>query len=509
MWPAVDQFLKRFGRWRRMGRDASIGQRLETILAETHYLDWLAAHTTNPQRAAQCLANVCRLLTLARQFDPFQRQGVARFLKFVEAQRAVPGREPMAAGGGAVQLLSIHRSKGLEYPVVVVPDLGKRFNFDDFKADILLHERFGLCPRIKPPHAGQRYPSLTHWLYTRHERSELLGEEVRLLYVAMTRARDTLLLVGTATRKRATELWPEIESSPEELLGASSMLEWLGPWFTRRAPASWTNEERGENELFSWRIYSAEEAAVSPEADVTEAPRAWDFTGHDELLAWKYPFDAATHEAGKTSVSVLRRKLAESAEEARPWPSTRPAARLMSGELSATEAGTAHHTLLEFATLENLTTEAGARAEAELLVAAGVLSEAEARRLNVRGLAQFWSSDLGRELLAAGTALRRELPFTARFTADELRALGLSTTALAGDEFVVVQGVADMAVIWPDEIWLLDFKTDDLAPEDAAARANEYKPQLHAYSAALGKIYSRNVTRRWLHFLAPGVTVEV
>lgn len=508
-WMAVDQFLERFARWRRMGRDASIGQRLETILAETHYLDWLAAHTTNPQRAAQCLANVRRLLTLARQFDPFQRQGVTRFLKFVEAQRTVPGREPMASGGGAVQLLSIHRSKGLEYPVVVVPDLGKRFNFDDFKADILLHERLGLCPRIKPPHAGQRYPSLTHWLYTRHECSELLGEEVRLLYVAMTRARDTLLLVGTATRKRATEFWPEIEPTPEELLGASSMLEWLGPWFTRRAPASWTDEERGENELFSWRIYSEAETALATNPDEKAVASQWNFTGHEALLAWKYPFEATAHEAAKTSVSALRRKLAESSEEARPWRPTRPATRATSGELSATEVGTAHHTLLEFATLENLVTEAGARAEADLLVAAGVLSDAEARRLNVRGLVQFWNSELGRELLAAGNTLRRELPFTARFNAAELRELGLATTSLPDDEFVVVQGVADMAVILPNEIWLLDFKTDDLTPEQVAARAKDYAPQLQAYSAALGKIYGRDVTRRWLHFLAPGTTVKV
>ena len=509
VWLAVDQFLERFARWRRMGRDASIGQRLETILAETHYLDWLAAHTTNPQRAAQCLANVRRLLTLARQFDPFQRQGVPRFLRFVEAQRAVAGREPMAASGGAVQLISIHRSKGLEYPVVVVPDHGKRFNFDDLKANILLHERFGLCPRIKPPQTGQRYPSLTHWLYTQHERSELLGEEVRLLYVAMTRARDTLLLVGTATRKRAAEIWPEIMPSPEELLGASSMLEWLGPWFTRRADDHWIDQPRGGDELFSWQIYSDEEAAASPEADVTETPRVWDFTGHDELLAWKYPFEATTHEAAKTSVSALRRKLADAAQEARPWRPVRSEPRASTGGLSAAEIGTAHHTFLEFADLVKLVSEAGVLSEAARLVAAGVLSEAEAQRLNSHGLAKFWSSELGLQLLGAMPQLHRELPFTARFAAADLRELGLATTELPPDEFVIVQGVADLVVILPDEIWLLDFKTDDLAIEEVAARAKFYTPQLDAYSAALARIYGRKVTQRWLHFLVPGATVPV
>ena len=508
-WPAVDQFLERFARWRRMGRDASIGQRLETILAETHYLDWLAAHTANPQRAAQCLANVRRLLTLARQFDPFQRQGVPRFLRFVEAQRAVAGREPMAASGGAVQLISIHRSKGLEYPVVVVPDLGKRFNFDDLKANILLHERLGLCPRIKPPHTGQRYPSLTHWLYTQQERSELLGEEVRLLYVAMTRARDTLLLVGTATRKRAAEIWPEVPLLPDELLGASSMLEWLGPWFTRRAEDNWTDQPRGGNELFSWQIYSDEEAAVSPASDVTEAPRAWDFTSHEALLAWKYPFEATTHEAAKTSVSALRRKLADAAEEARPWRPVRSEPRARGDGLTAAEIGTAHHTFLEFADLTKLIAEAGVVDEARRLVAAGVLSEAEARALNQPRLAQFWSSELGQKLLAELPRLHRELPFTARFAAADLRELGLSIALLPSEEFVVVQGVADMVVILPDEIWLLDFKTDDLRPDEVAARAAFYTPQLDAYSAALARIYGRKVTYRWLHFLAPGETVEI
>ena len=507
-WPAVDQFIERFARWRRMGRDASIGQRLETILAETHYLDGLAARTANPQRAAQCLANVRRLLTLAQQFDPFQRQGVPRFLRFVEAQRAVAGREPMAAHGGAVQLISIHRSKGLEYPVVVAPDLGKRFNFDDLKANILLHERYGLCPRIKPPHTGQRYPSLTHWLYTRQERSELLGEEMRLLYVAMTRARDTLLLVGTATRKRAVEMWPEMTASPDELLGASSMLEWLGPWFTRRADDDWIGQVRGENALFSWRIYSDEDAVIVPgnklpELDSASVP---DFTGPETWLDWKYPFETTTREAAKTSVSALRRKLSESAAEARPWRPARLETHPADGGLSAAEIGTAHHTFLEFADLAKLTSDAGVAGEAAQLVATGVLSEAEARQLNHAGLVRFWRSDLGQQLLAELPCLHRELPFTVRFAAADLQQLGLASGSLPGEEFVVVQGVADMVVILRDEIWLLDFKTDDLAPDAVPGRAKFYTPQLEAYSAALGRIYGKKVTRRWLHFLGPGVT---
>jgi ATP-dependent helicase/nuclease subunit A len=511
-WPKADQFLERFARWRRIGRDAALGPRLETILAETHYLDWLAAHAANPQRAEQRLANVRRLLTLAQQFDPFQRQGVPRFLRFVEAQRAVAGREPLAAGGGAVQLISIHRSKGLEYPVVVVPDLGKRFNLDDLKADIVVHERLGLCPRIKPPHAGRRYPSLPHWLYAQRERVELLGEEMRLLYVALTRARDTLLLVGTAARKRAVEVWPERSASPAELLASSSMLEWLGPWFTHRAGGGdWLQEASGRNGLFSWRFYSEEEApvrnGVEPRA-VGETP-AQNWAGHEATLTWNYPFEAATRESAKTSVSALRRKLSESAEEARPWWRGPVESDPRVDGLSAAEAGTAHHTFLEFADLAKLPSEQGVAAEAARLVETGVLSGGEAQHLNQRRLAQFWSSDLGQKLLAELPRLHRELPFTVRFTATDLRELGLATGALPAGEFVVVQGVADLAVILPGEIWLMDFKTDEVASGVVEARAKYYAPQMQAYSAALERIYARKVTQRWLHFLTPGMTAPV
>jgi ATP-dependent helicase/nuclease subunit A len=90
-----------------------------------------------------------------------------------------------------------------------------------------------------------------------------------------------------------------------------------------------------------------------------------------------------------------------------------------------------------------------------------------------------------------------------------LRGIGLLTNELTAGEFVVVQGVADIAVILPEEVWLLDFKTDDVTAESLADKENFYTPQLDAYSAALGRIYNRPVTRRWLHFLNLGITRDV
>jgi ATP-dependent helicase/nuclease subunit A len=158
----IDRFLESFGRWRRLARERSISQCLEEILYETHYSTWLLTQPRGQQRQA----NILKLLSWARQFDQFHRQGLFRFLRFIEAQRGLEiDHEPApAAAEDAVRLMTIHQSKGLEFPVVVVADLGKAFNLSDLQGEIILDEKYGLCSQIKPSFTGQRYPSLPYGL---------------------------------------------------------------------------------------------------------------------------------------------------------------------------------------------------------------------------------------------------------------------------------------------------------------------------------------------------------
>ncbi|MEO7724702.1 MAG: UvrD-helicase domain-containing protein, partial [Chthoniobacterales bacterium] len=257
-------FLSRFARWRRLARQDSLSNCLDSILAETHYAQWLRAQ----ERGAQRHANVQRLLGLAEQFDQFQRQGLFRFLRFIEAQQATDAEPEVAptATGNAVRLMSVHQSKGLEFPVAVVADLGKAFNFQDLRAEIILDENYGLCPLVKPPDTGARYPSLVYWLARQRQKRELMGEELRLLYVAMTRARYKLILTGSMPRLRWEALpgtWPQI--TPRALLDARSCADWLRLWLAR------THD--GAANLFEWRELDDEslrEEEAAPKA--TPAP---------------------------------------------------------------------------------------------------------------------------------------------------------------------------------------------------------------------------------------------
>ena len=179
-------------------------------------------------------------------------------------------------------------------------------------------------------------------------------------------------------------------------------------------------------------------------------------------------------------------------------------------QLSAADIGTAHHKFLQFVALEKTADAAVLQSEANRLEREKLLSAAECAALNLEDVAEFWNSEPGRKIRAQAANVRRELAFTARFSPAELAAItGVKSEPELEDEFVVVQGVADLAVLLSKEIWLVDFKTDDLRPAELSARVKIHTPQLKLYTLALGKIYSRPVTKCWLHFLAVQKTVKL
>jgi ATP-dependent helicase/nuclease subunit A len=587
----VTAFLNRFTHWRRLVRQVSLSRCLETVLAETHYADWLLTQPRGEQRHA----NVERLLGLARQFDQFQRQGLFRFLRFIEAQQMAETEPEVAkvSEENSVRLLSIHQSKGLEFPVVVVADLGKPFNVSDLRAEIILDEEYGLCPQIQPSHTGRRYPSLPYWLARQRQAREMLGEELRLLYVATTRARDTLILTATLPAATFERVWNRAAESqatgrrsptrrvegreqragseagvpskrqqraktPDDpaLLSARSYADWLGSWFAQNCASEEPGVTQGENAWLRWTIHDDTKlisAAAEPlplEAP-TEATTAADAEACQILqarLAWEYPFEAATRQPAKTSVSVLRRRAAEQPdEEAARWTGIQsPKSAKVSSQLSvasgverqptdyglrttdhgpritehetrntehassSAEIGSANHAFLQLVSLERAGGAADLKAEAERLVEARSLTADQSALLDFDGLAGFWQSELGRKIRDQAQHVRRELAFTCRFSTAELAELtGQPPEPNLDGEFVVVQGVADAAAILPQEIWLVDFKTDRVESGELSGKAKHYAPQLKLYALALTKIYRRPVSGCWLYFLSCQTAVVV
>jgi ATP-dependent helicase/nuclease subunit A len=526
----IGKFLQRFSKWRILARQASLSGCLDVILTDTHYDDWLVSRPQGARRRA----NVQRFLHLAEQFDAFQRQGLFRFLKFVEAQREIeaePDVSPLAEED-AVRLMSIHQSKGLEFPVVVLADLGKIFNEQDLRGEIILDEQFGLCPKVKPPSSGGRYPSLAYWLARKNQRRELRGEELRLLYVALTRARDTLILSGGVSVKKWEAYFADAAASvPRDIVSANNCLDWLGMWLAARGVSVVVEAgAHGELPLLRWRVVDDSElkgqmpadvsAQTGPESDAVS--RVSDKPADDklkEILNWKYPFGPATQRVAKTSVTALRREAADDEAEQPFRPPFRRAPAVdatISGRkpavarLNAADTGTAHHKFLQRFAFETATDLKSFAAEAGRLEKEHYLSADEAAALDLEALADFWTSEMGKKIRANAPHARRELAFTAGFAPvelDEIFGRGQGT-GLDG-EMIVVQGVADLAVLLPGEIWLVDFKTDEVTAKDLPEKIKIYSPQLKLYARALEKIYCRPVTDCRLHFLSARKTVKI
>jgi ATP-dependent helicase/nuclease subunit A len=509
----TDEFLRRFEEWRRLSRQSAVSHCLECVIDQTHYGDWLATQ----ERGEQKRANVERLLQLTRQFDAYDGESLYRFLRFVEAQQEseVDTGPAAAPAAEAVRLMSIHQSKGSEFPIVALADLGKLFNFTEIQSRIILDDEYGLCPQIQPPETPQFYPSLPHWLARRRQKRKMLGEEMRLLYVAMTRAAQRLILAGTAAKSSLETKWPlQAQRAPgaAEIPAGRNYLDWLGPWLIRTAGATaWTAS--GRDALLSWTLYDEDDPRLAKDRDAgepaaTEAkPDGRDISPEQrDRLSWQYPFQAETVRPAKTSVTTLRRQITdEDGAESFPLfaPSPARAEPRAAGRLSAAEIGLAHHAFLQWVSLDKAQTAAGLKAEAARLGRRNLLTREQIACLDFDALAAFWQSEAGLQLLGQSGHLERELAFTARFSAADLEQLGSAEFAGVGAaEFVVVQGVMDVAAILPGEIWLLDFKTDRFPAGDLEEKIRAYRPQLALYALALERIHRRPVTKRWLHFLA-------
>jgi ATP-dependent helicase/nuclease subunit A len=508
----VQEFLQRFAEWRRLSRQSAVSHCLEFVIDQTHYGDWLATQ----ERGEQKRANVERLLQLTRQFDAYEGESLYHFLRFVEAQQeSEVAVEPAATpAADAVRLMSIHQSKGSEFPIVVVADLGKIFNFSDLHQRIILDEEYGLSPQIQPPETPQFYPSLPYWLAQRRQKRKILGEEMRLLYVAMTRAAQRLILVGTIGKNSLEKKWPLLVQQARdeaEILACRNYLDWLGPWLLRTAGPT-ALAASGQHALLSWTLSDESDPRLADPGDADQ-PSPPEIKPPQDIppelrdrLSWRYPFRSETLRPAKTSVTTIRRQIADAdGEESFPLfaPSRAREERQQPGRLSAAEIGLAHHSFLQWVSLDKVQTAASLQAEAARLAQQNLLTPDQIGSLDFDALAAFWHSEPGKQLLSQSSHLEREFAFTSRFSAADLQMLGCTEFADVGaSEFVVVQGVMDLVALLPGEIWLLDFKTDRFPANRLEEKISAYRPQLALYALALERIHRRPVTKRWLHFLS-------
>ncbi len=498
--PKTGAFLKLLEHLRACARQLPLARLLEEIFCVTRLDSIYAAMDGGVER----VANLREFYRMALDFEATARRDLSQFLEQLELleETGLTIQEPPT--GGAVQILSIHKSKGLEYPVVFLCALSRGFNREDLRAQVLCDGELGLGLSAVDRESRVRYPTIAKRAIVARASRESLSEELRVLYVAMTRARDRLIMTyaDKNPEKTMAELALQMDVAGTELL--SSNVSCPGQWVLMEAM---TRTEAGalfaradarplETHLSDhpWRIdftecLPAESRAAAPQTQAQTLPAG----ALDALragLGFRYSHAEATVTPSKQTATQLKgRDRDEEIQENAPSAPRQRTWRHF-GDHSARQGrdyGVAMHTVMQYVRFDACTTAQGLEAEIDRLVSRRMVPADLAQRLDRSALLAFFQTDLGRRLMTGKHI--REFKFS----------ILEEPKGLTGEK-ILLQGVVDCALVEPDGITVVDFKTDYVTDKSLCAILEQYRPQVDAYSKALERIYETRVKGTWLYF---------
>lgn len=472
--------------------------------------------------------NLLAFAECARQFEEAGHKGLFGFLSYLERVRQTGGsfssRGPGGEGRG-VRLLSIHRSKGLEFPVVFLCGLARRLNREDMQKPMLFHPKLGVGPKGVDIQRMVEFPTLARKAVAGQLEREMMAEELRLLYVAMTRAREKLIMTCalTAGAKDLQRIAGDAAcpAEPQALLATQSTAQWvLMPVLARPDAGALRRAADTYIEVTAADCGPAWDIRWVDGADLAEEParrydrvRAEDGPGEDDpelarRLAWTYPHAGDVEIPSKLTATQLKgRDLdAESAEQAPQPPQPihfgRPRFAEEEFGLTAAQKGTALHLVMQFIDFGRTGSVEAVAGEIGRLVDRQIISPQQGAAAAPEKIAAFFTSDLGRAMAASGT-LQREFKFSILVPARDY------WPEAGPDEEVLLQGVVDCWFETEEGITVVDFKTDRVSEKSVQARAEEYRPQLTAYSRALSEVTGKRVAHKVLWFFALDRAVEI
>lgn len=498
-------FLSFLNRYREYAVYLPIHKLMEQFLEETGYLYTVSALPGGVQRRI----NVEMLLTRAESFEKTSYSGLFHFIRYMEQLEKydIDYGETGASDENAdvVRIMSIHKSKGLEFPVCFVSGLSKRFNRQDSVAPVLMDMDLGLAIDWVDPTARIRHTTLKKNVLARKLNADSMGEELRVLYVALTRAEEKLILTGTCKEDKL----PQEDAAPGAYGYSALRLQEASSYYDLVLPA-WqsvgrrlqicTQEELLQAELvraslgYNSRQKLFEEAGKEPEAaELALCERLQKPYAHENLAGLFV----------KTTVSELKKEgmQEEAAEGIELFPEEEVVPYLpqfvkeQEETVSGTTRGSAYHRLLEIFPFERQETWTAAkiRTVIEECKADRRLSEEYAAAINVYKIRAFLQTPLAARMAKAAKSnrLHREQPFVLGLSANRLN------TDFPEDETVLIQGIIDVYLEEEDGIVLADYKTDLVKdPKELILR---YRVQLDYYEEALVRLTGKCVKEKLIY----------
>ncbi|MFZ5353392.1 MAG: helicase-exonuclease AddAB subunit AddA [Bacillota bacterium] len=531
-------FLNNLGEWREKALYMSTDELIWHLYDHTGYYSFVGAMPGGIQRQA----NLRILFERARQFEETSYKGLFNFINFVNKLKSSSGdlgsAKTIGENENVVRIMSIHKSKGLEFPVVIAAGMSKKFNLMDMNNSILLHHELGFGPDYIDRERRITYPTAAKQAIRFKIRLESLSEEMRILYVAMTRAKEKLIMTGAVKDlSKAVLKWHTMSQAASssiaeyQVMNGKCYMDWICAAIMRHSSGSAIRELGIDDTIGShivddtsiWdiKLYKKDDFyrpavknGINAESFMEEyglLDTALEDSDDDaveiskrinDILMWKYPFKEAEKVPAKLTVTELKRLFgAESDVEYSslyiPQLAARP--RFMEGTtgMTAAEKGSLMHFVMQHLKLESSLTVEDITMQLRYMVDKELLSEQQLKAVNISKLAVFFDTQLGKRLLGA-KKVYRELPFNIELPCSELYAE--LPEEVYGNQKLLLQGVIDCCFEEGDDLVLLDYKTDFVEEQEyEAAIKNRYGIQLEYYARALEQITGKKVKEKHIY----------
>ena len=523
----ISDILTRLDGWRTLARHGSLADLIWRIYSQTDYLSFVSAMPGGSQRHA----NLLKLHHRAIQFENFASNfncvSLWRFVNFIQKLLDSGGdwapAEPDSSAADAVRVMSVHKSKGLEFPIVILAETNRRFGGGINSSDCVTDSISAVGLKIIDHDSGAKLTSLTWQIIKEKQDKQTIAEEMRILYVAMTRARDRLILTGAAESKDCVKLLSNAAMAdsaklPDWLIeDAESELDWL---FMALARHKKLNKQFNlpievdcvEENLFDLKICSSDEI-LRIEKQLLKSRPIGRYQQIKSPLADKklldditknlkqpYPFQKVAGIKAKQSITSIVQAAGEQFAAADHNFSFDSFEKL-TDRTSGLVLGGATHLVLQAIDLSRIAVDQTIKQ----LLAKGCISKQTAEKIDIAAIEKFFNSELGVLLRDRKNTVMREWPFTYAASVADL----YPDAQTIGNEKIIVQGIIDMLVKTPRGIVIIDFKTDRINSSQLQQRVERYLPQLKWYCKAAGEILGEKNITAWLYFLVPCLAAKI
>ena len=482
------------------------------------------------------LANLSMLKERASIYQQGSYSGLFNFIRYIEKNQEYEVQQETMSGAGeedAVTIMSIHKSKGLEYPIVLAGALGKRFNQEDASRKVVLHQTFGIGMDRYDTEKNRKSSTLVKRAIAGQIVMENMAEELRVLYVAMTRAKEKLILAGSGKMEKKWAKYERLAAYAQnrpfqynQIMAAGSYLDLLlmslteGENHKGRPKQGYIITVKTAQELAETLIREAYEKEQGKEVlEHWNSDHIYDKEAREEIeqsLAWQYPYSMDVLMKAKVSIADVKQKIMnEYAQE--PEELTEPEMEIEQPEIvpaflgEGTEEesagiirGNAYHRVFQILDYgRDLSDYGKINAYLDELAGQGLLQEKERKFVRNKDILQFLRSDVGIRMKAAwqnGT-LKREQQFVMGVPAS------LVEEGYEGSETVLVQGIMDAYFEEDGQMCLVDYKTDFV--DDMQELKKRYQGQMNYYSYALERISGKKVKNQLVYSVHFGETIEI